>query len=56
MTKIPIEHPSKPIVVHLPITLVEALDDAAHAQRISRSQLIRIALREHIGPITQQQD
>ena len=37
-------HPSRPILVHMPESLIQKLDNTAKRNQISRSELIRLML------------
>ena len=42
--------PTQAVLVHMPISLVEALDKIAMANGMSRSELIRLTLKLHQDP------
>lgn len=42
--------PTQAVLVHMPISLVEALDKIAMAHGMSRSELIRLTLKLHQDP------
>jgi hypothetical protein len=41
MAHIRLDHPTRPVLIHLPIAMVEELDLTAQDAKISRSELIR---------------
>ena len=45
-----LQHPSKAILVHVPVETIDRLDFAAHSYRVTRSELIRQLLNVPINP------
>ena len=41
MRKVTLDHPSRPILIHLPATSLEHLDTKAREAQLSRSEIIR---------------